>query len=126
MSDELNKMIVIRVYGWREYIGPTGVKCIGHPTEGGHRDIPDFANDIAKAWELRAHMVKRGFNCIVAEMHRSLSGALGVMTDKGCHFTPSGQDTPRLHIAETTELAICIAALRAVGVSDKEIQEVLS
>jgi hypothetical protein len=80
---------------------------------GPHRTMKSYSTDIAAAWEV-VEQFRRGWNgqaaaCI--DMHVS-----DYVSMPDCHCIIYGPSITRIHAeAETMPLAICLAALRAVG-----------
>lgn len=96
-------------WGWR------------HPGEGegfGHA-LPRYSTNISAAWEVRCKLVACGFDVTVGS-----HGGLGNVTDDTCEITGDEDADERWAAgAATAPLAICLAALRAVGVEPPTIAE---
>jgi len=107
---KLSELVAVRVMGWHEVVGTPGLWYDGARLVG---ELPEFDTSIADAWRVVEKMGGT-FDCgspymFVIQQAPAWARFGGNLVD------PSG--------ANTIPEAICLAALRACGVSDGEIEE---
>lgn len=140
MTRKLDSLVAEKVMGWtyiiKEDTGYSWWKIPEsdplHDDWDGHDDAqPHYSSDIAAAWEVRNKMAETHDVVVCHWLFNNEEG------DNRCEITPRqtpdecskcGRCPPSTHFevwAKTAELAICIAALRAVGVPENEIQEAM-
>jgi hypothetical protein len=78
----------------------------------GIRGIPDYSTNITAAWRVRAKMRERGWVMRLGEREDGTWGVEFIDTARTLDI-----DGHHLAQADTAEAAICIAALRALGVT---------
>jgi hypothetical protein len=110
----LDCLIAERVIGWRHTCGAEcpAPKCWGWVDPDGvdmlrGDDVPAYSTDIAAAWEVISEMQRRGWSFILDDM---CSGKT-----YQCHFERERTEVYNVTDIETVPLAICLAALKAVG-----------
>lgn len=148
MSHKLDAMVAERVMGWKwhlcDQLNPQG-EMVYHfrndeppehwkrPTVVATPTLPEvrgvrlfvylglrnYSTDIAAAWEVRQEIKRRDLEITV-----STHGGLGNKTDDTC-IIRGGEEERWDGSANTAPLAICLAALRAVGVTEAEIEEAM-
>lgn len=144
MSNKIDAMVANHLFGayQTEWHGESGHWFVphrdGHPDHRmflscvdnrlrGHnvrdRDgLPKFSENMDAAWVVRCELVARGFEVTVGS-----HGGLGNVTDDTCEITGDEDANERWEAGATSApLAICLAALRAVGVPESAIQEALA
>lgn len=91
-----------------------GVEYIGFEMGGWDEVVPKYSTDIAAAWQVAEKLNE------ILQSEFCLSCVNGEWTVYRCWHT----DSEPLGWAPTAPLAICIAALRAVGVSEKKLDQI--
>ncbi len=95
-----------------------------------HTEIPRYSTDIAAAWEVVAKFQENDAplkNIALELLVTKLEGCHAKLIQWGTH----GDGTYKLESlweaeAESTPLAICLAALKACGVSEEEIKKAIN
>lgn len=118
---KLDALVAEKVMGWKDISGPDhGIDMWQTPE--GHRgirgkDIPSYSTDIAAAWEVAEKLSQLCFGLwrVGDEWECELDSNDGrfLVAGDSVHVFGSGISAP---------LAICLAALKAVGVSEDEIK----
>lgn len=114
---ELDALVAEKVFGMHRHPGcdlddHLRAECYGTGTEEGYGPVVDYSTDSAAAWQVvekltELHvvsvscMLNKRWRCEVVQAH-------------------SQRQTPVNAIADTAPLAICLAALKAVGVEMEE------
>lgn len=118
---KIKLLVAERVMGWqwREMIGTAPDRkrsmWLFNP-DGRIQDIPDYPNDIAAAWQVVEHMRN---NVPDFRALRMESVPLGYMVAFYSHKNPLDR-IGAFVAAKTAPLAICLAALKAMGVDYEE------
>jgi len=120
MSRAIDELIVFRVMGWVRWTGPSGRKCHGLPNEGGHRDIPEYSTDPAAAMEVVEKMRALGRKVTIETGYFGGKSVWDVAVSSSIK-DPGGKSG--IAVCETFAEAVCLAALRAVGVPEVEIEK---
>lgn len=129
MSDKINAMVAEKIFGWKrihdEYSRWWSIpeSDPAYADLDGHDYTPPYSSDISAAWAV-VHRVK--------DLHSESRGGMG---DVVITFNPyTARWTVKFNWSNNKPvewdnpsecMAICIAALKAVGVPDSEIQEAL-
>ncbi len=138
----INRLVGERVFGWtvvaasdgepiwsNECSTPLAFQYASAPVKFG----PNFSTEIAAAWEivekLHGHHECAGYGYCV-QLHKDPRGDRSFL-DWKCRFmgwanpdaTEGGEMPTAWAVADTAPMAICLAALRAVGVPEATIQE---
>lgn len=118
---ELDALVAEKVMGWEQVQDPPHT-YIAYNTPTGFRlpeEIPAYSTDLNAAWKVVEAMRRRGFWCQM----RTPFGTPEQKLDDGCWagFTPHGTSgwngkPDNWTSAPTAPHAICLAALKAVGV----------
>lgn len=119
---KLDELVAVRVMGltWYEDAAVMGWKNPdGTWTTDDDRD-PPYSTDIAAAWGVVEKMESDGFRCDVSSVNPD---GYPNWYAKFLRFTAGESPTYWMERADTASLAICLAALLAVGVPESEIQE---
>jgi len=107
---EIDRLIAERVMGW------TNLSMIGNrfgttPEGKTHRIVPQYSTDVSAAWEvvekLRQSGYQGGINWAISELGYECAFVEAL-------HSPDERQTSR---AETAPLAICLAALKVIGMS---------
>jgi hypothetical protein len=135
MSDKLDRLVAERVFGWSVVAASDGEPIwsndCGTPLAFQYASAPvkfgpNFSRDIAAAWEVVEHLRKQ------RSKYDSPTDPTWCVTLNGSGdrwICDVADWRGRLDVAachEDPRMAICIAALRAVRVSDDEMTEALS
>lgn len=83
----------------------------------------EYSEDIAAAWEVVEKMEDKGYRCDVSNVNPD--GEPNWYA-KFLKFTKGEFPTYWMERSDTAPLAICLAALRAVGVPESEIEEAIN
>ena len=122
--NEIDELVAVRVVGWTVSNGsaysPEGGRYADIPwnDENRPRWLPRYSTDIAAAWEVARH--------VISGRHVRFATLEGSHTQPFAEFFDVSTGHERFSACENTiELAICLAALRSVGVSEEEIGKAL-
>lgn len=126
MIHKLDALVAERVMGWvvsnecgKHWMVPLECPFFREWDKATWPHCPAFSTNIADAWEVRATLKSKGFEVTIGT-----HGGLGNISDDTCIIR--GDEYDRWDAsADNAELAICLAALRAVGVSKAEIEEAM-
>lgn len=123
---KLDRLVGIKVFGWSIVADSDGEPIwsndCGTPLSFQYASAPvkfgpNFSTEIAAAWEVLEHMQKTDAYC---------DSGNGMMFPAHGLFIGEMEYTPIERMtAKDAALAICRAALRAVGVPESEIQEAM-
>jgi hypothetical protein len=122
--NQINRLVGERVFGWavresEDGEAPSWATPMSNHLERQYHACPimhgpNFSKEIAAAWEVRAAMKQRGFWLLLIDMN-----------DGTWHAAFKSVEPDGRCIYSSECVAICLAALRAVGVSESEIQEAM-
>lgn len=142
MSNKIDSLVAEKVMGWRAYTRVRDDFTILHQDVGDEIAnpsrcsglfrrstrtnisyyacrIPDYSTDIAAAWAVVQHMRSNDWWWEI----RSRSGKNGTWTVTMDHASDPDGTRLSIHDHKSECMAICIAALKAVGVPEQQIQE---
>ncbi len=123
MSDnQLNELVAEKVMGFVKlryaYKTPYPIAdgTLLGTVDGQEKPIPDYANDIAAAWQVALKVSSlHGYN-VTIHVGDEVWIERAIETDSGNTHLITWQDVARVGTAEGDARAICLAALEAVGV----------
>ena len=117
---EMDALVAERVMGWRvmaEY-EPGVIKCLvdGNQCEVNPPEFPRYSTDIAAAWEVVMELLHRGFSTAIESEDRGAHWfrISGGEAPEGPCYLPNGEVCCSSLVSAPH--AICLAALKAVGV----------
>jgi hypothetical protein len=120
-DNELNALVAEKVMGYKSrsneagtvYTTPNSYEVLAA------RDLPDYANNIAAAWQVALKVSSlHGYN-VTIHVGDEVWIERAVETDDGNTHLVTWQDVARVGTVEGDARAICLAALEAVGVEVK-------
>jgi hypothetical protein len=122
---ELDALVAEKVMGWmrvnspHKITGANGEPSGLEPIGGGYATfavVPHYSTDIAAAWQIVEMMERRGYWCQMRTPFQAGDGGDGFWAGFTPHGTSGWNGRPD-HWTDATilPLAICLAALRAVG-----------
>ena len=110
---ELDALVAVKALGW-EWIDAMEM---WYDTSDSHTmltsdELPEFSTDIAAAWHVVEHL-DRTRNTWIDRLQKEGMEGWGLILASGTGYSVTHH---QVHLAETVPLAICLAALKAVGI----------
>ncbi len=106
---EIDRLVAERVMGWTNLYG-AGTRFGTTPEGKSHRIVPPYSTDMSAAWEVVERLRKSGYQGKIDWARPELGYECIFWSSP---VPPTEMQLPR---AETASLAVCIAALKVMGV----------